>query len=209
MLLCGSPSAESNLDFTDLESVATYREPYHADHPVIRRFWSVFHSTPIAFRKHFLKFATGTDRVPSIMGLKGVQICFQPSGSIGVDGVRVGSRGEGGNPAIYSLSSSSSSSRGANKRKHEDDEGGEVGSIKRVKLDKVSGPSNEEAARHWKESIHVDTSLDEDDGGIDTKRLICAHTCAKMIDLPAYPTVARMLERLVYAVENSNSFELV
>ena len=39
----------------------------------------VFHKLPLSFKSKFLQFATGTDRIPPIKGLKGVQILIQPS----------------------------------------------------------------------------------------------------------------------------------
>ncbi|KAJ3033523.1 putative E3 ubiquitin-protein ligase herc4, partial [Rhizoclosmatium hyalinum] len=79
IMLKGRGGEKAN--FKDLETVARYKEPYHKDHPVIKRFWSVFHALPNDFKYKFLKFMTGTDTIPPIRGLKEVQIAIQPSGS--------------------------------------------------------------------------------------------------------------------------------
>ncbi|KAK8372635.1 hypothetical protein O3P69_012476 [Scylla paramamosain] len=48
---------------------ATRQGECFPDHPVIRTFWEVFHKLSLEQKKWFLKFLTGTDRVP-ILGLK-------------------------------------------------------------------------------------------------------------------------------------------
>jgi hypothetical protein len=85
------------VDFTDLQNVAVYKEPYHKDHRVILRFWfefycvkiysntkhrNVFQSLPSDFKHKFLGFMTGSETVPPITGLKGIRICIQPSGCV-------------------------------------------------------------------------------------------------------------------------------
>ncbi|KAJ3019269.1 UNVERIFIED_CONTAM: putative E3 ubiquitin-protein ligase herc4, partial [Siphonaria sp. JEL0065] len=72
---------EDVANFKDLQTVAKYKAPYHKEHPVIKRFWSVFHALPVEFKYKFLKFITGTDTVPALRGLKEVQIIIQPSGA--------------------------------------------------------------------------------------------------------------------------------
>ncbi|KAJ3072817.1 putative E3 ubiquitin-protein ligase herc4 [Podochytrium sp. JEL0797] len=79
VLLKGRSGESAN--FKDLETVAKYKKPYHKDHPVIKRFWSVFHALPTDFKYKFLMFMTGTDTIPPIRGLKEVQIVIQPSGA--------------------------------------------------------------------------------------------------------------------------------
>ncbi|KAI8620623.1 hypothetical protein BC830DRAFT_1164418 [Chytriomyces sp. MP71] len=62
----------------------------------------------------------------------------------------------------------------------------------------------------WTRSLVLDTSLNESvTGDADEMRLPVAHTCAYVLDLPAYSTVERLMERLVYAVENAGEFHLV
>ncbi|KAJ3071466.1 putative E3 ubiquitin-protein ligase herc4 [Podochytrium sp. JEL0797] len=68
-------------NFKDLETVAKYKKPNHKDHPVIKRFWSVFHALPADFKYKFLMFMTGTYTIPPIRGHKEVQIVIQPSGA--------------------------------------------------------------------------------------------------------------------------------
>ncbi|KAI9329071.1 hypothetical protein BDR26DRAFT_873078, partial [Obelidium mucronatum] len=72
---CGGPVLDQllpkekildNANFNDLETVAKYKEPYHKDHAVIKRFWSVFHALPVDFKYKFLKE---------------IQIVIQPSGA--------------------------------------------------------------------------------------------------------------------------------
>ncbi|KAJ3236570.1 putative E3 ubiquitin-protein ligase herc4 [Chytriomyces hyalinus] len=77
-MIAGKNAPEVN--FKDLEKVCTYKEPYSKSHPVIKRFWSVFHALPEDFKFKFLKFITGTDTIPPIKGLKEVILVIQPSG---------------------------------------------------------------------------------------------------------------------------------
>ncbi|KAJ1548155.1 hypothetical protein HK096_003392 [Nowakowskiella sp. JEL0078] len=72
-----------SFDFADLERVTRYRSPYHLGHPVVRRFWSVVHSFTPEQKREFLRFVTGSDRVPSIRGLRGIPLLIQPSGGSG------------------------------------------------------------------------------------------------------------------------------
>ncbi|KAI8830380.1 hypothetical protein BJ741DRAFT_712136 [Chytriomyces cf. hyalinus JEL632] len=80
-MIAGKNAPEVN--FKDLEKVCTYKEPYSKSHPVIKRFWSVFHALPEDFKFKFLKFMTGTDTIPPIKGLKEVSLVIQPSGGSG------------------------------------------------------------------------------------------------------------------------------
>jgi hypothetical protein len=52
------------------------QEGYDKEHATIVNFWSVFHDLSDADKKKFLKFLTGTDRVP-ILGLKSLNIIIQ------------------------------------------------------------------------------------------------------------------------------------
>ncbi|KAK8373286.1 hypothetical protein O3P69_013466 [Scylla paramamosain] len=55
---------------------ATRQGECFPDHPVIRTFWEVFHKLSLEQKKWFLKFLTGTDRVP-ILGLKALKLMIQ------------------------------------------------------------------------------------------------------------------------------------
>ncbi|XP_063860522.1 probable E3 ubiquitin-protein ligase HERC4 [Scylla paramamosain] len=55
---------------------ATRQGECFPDHPVIRTFWEVFHKLSLEQKKLFLKFLTGTDRVP-ILGLKALKLMIQ------------------------------------------------------------------------------------------------------------------------------------
>ncbi|XP_065584431.1 probable E3 ubiquitin-protein ligase HERC4 isoform X2 [Artemia franciscana] len=68
-----------NYDWHELQRSAEYRNGYSADHPTIKLFWEVFHELKPEEKKNFLKFLTGSDRVP-ILGMKSVKICIQPTG---------------------------------------------------------------------------------------------------------------------------------
>ncbi|XP_072180408.1 probable E3 ubiquitin-protein ligase HERC4 [Diadema setosum] len=51
-------------DWKSFENSTLYNLPYHADHPVIRLFWRVFHDFDEDRKRLFLKFLTGADHVP-------------------------------------------------------------------------------------------------------------------------------------------------
>ncbi|KAK8405253.1 hypothetical protein O3P69_001669 [Scylla paramamosain] len=55
---------------------ATRQGECFPDHPVIRTFWEVFHKLSLEQKKLFLKFLTGTDRVP-ILGMKALKLMIQ------------------------------------------------------------------------------------------------------------------------------------
>ncbi|XP_071494579.1 probable E3 ubiquitin-protein ligase HERC4 [Diadema antillarum] len=52
------------LDWESLENSTRYELPYHPQHPVIRRFWNVFHQLDEEDKRRYLKFLTGSDHVP-------------------------------------------------------------------------------------------------------------------------------------------------
>lgn len=66
-------------NFDDLEKVTQYAGGYHAEHPTVRMFWSVFHSLSLEQKRKVLQFTTGTDRVP-ILGLSKLQFIIQRAG---------------------------------------------------------------------------------------------------------------------------------
>ncbi|XP_075216704.1 HECT and RLD domain containing E3 ubiquitin ligase 4 isoform X2 [Lycorma delicatula] len=71
-----------NYDWDALESNASYKGEYSSSHPTIRLFWEVFHELPLAEKKKFLLFLTGTDRIP-IQGMKAIKIIIQPTNDTG------------------------------------------------------------------------------------------------------------------------------
>ncbi|CAG0888423.1 unnamed protein product [Darwinula stevensoni] len=70
--LMGLVVGNENYDWDILESNASYKEDYSPSHPTIRLFWDVFHSLSLDEKKKFLKFLTGTDRIP-ILGMKAMK----------------------------------------------------------------------------------------------------------------------------------------
>jgi hypothetical protein len=52
---------------------AEYKNGYSKDDQTIKLFWQVFHDLSKDEKKRFLKFLTGTDRVP-ILGMKAVKV---------------------------------------------------------------------------------------------------------------------------------------
>uniref|UniRef100_T1JEH4 HECT domain-containing protein n=1 Tax=Strigamia maritima TaxID=126957 RepID=T1JEH4_STRMM len=54
-----------------------YRGEYCSTHPTIRAFWKVFHKMEMIQKKKFLKFVTGSDRIP-IIGMKQVKLIVRP-----------------------------------------------------------------------------------------------------------------------------------
>ncbi|CAG0920580.1 unnamed protein product [Notodromas monacha] len=66
-------------DWDQLEKSSEYKNGYTKDDPTIRLFWQVFHGLTTDEKKRFLKFLTGTDRIP-ILGMKSVKLLFQPTG---------------------------------------------------------------------------------------------------------------------------------
>jgi len=59
-MVCGSKV----LDFTELQNAARYVDGYTKDSQVIKWFWEVVHELSNEEKKHFLTFATGSDRAP-------------------------------------------------------------------------------------------------------------------------------------------------
>ncbi|KAJ3393160.1 putative E3 ubiquitin-protein ligase herc4 [Entophlyctis sp. JEL0112] len=110
VILKGKGSGDAN--FFDLQSAALYKDPYHKDHPVIKRFWSVFHALPLELKRKFLKFMTGTDAIPAVKGLKEIQILIQASG-LGPESSRVG-------PDQHSASPTDVNQTVQNRREQED-----------------------------------------------------------------------------------------
>ncbi|XP_028404345.1 probable E3 ubiquitin-protein ligase HERC4 [Dendronephthya gigantea] len=64
-------------DFNELKEGAEYLGEYYSNHPVIKNFWDVFNDFEIAYKKKFLVFLTGTDRVP-LTGIRSLNIKIQP-----------------------------------------------------------------------------------------------------------------------------------
>ena len=62
-----------NYDFAEFEKSTEYKGDYNAEHPVIKRFWTVFHELSLQDKKKFLVYLTGTDRIP-ILGMKRVKV---------------------------------------------------------------------------------------------------------------------------------------
>jgi len=56
----GSPT----IDIHALESITKYDDGYHANHPLIREFWSVVHDYPEVQKRALLEFVTASDRLP-------------------------------------------------------------------------------------------------------------------------------------------------
>jgi hypothetical protein len=56
-----------------LSQNAEYKNGYSKDDQTIKLFWQVFHDLSKDEKKRFLKFLTGTDRVP-ILGMKAVKV---------------------------------------------------------------------------------------------------------------------------------------
>ncbi|KAI1301904.1 putative E3 ubiquitin-protein ligase HECTD2 [Halotydeus destructor] len=59
MLVCGSPT----LDMDELRKVTVY-DGFHEDEPLIKEFWNIIKSLSPDLQKQFLRFATGSDRIP-------------------------------------------------------------------------------------------------------------------------------------------------
>lgn len=61
LMICGSKI----IDFHDLEIATRYVDGYTSSSPIISWFWEVIHNDMNDKQRiHFLKFATGSDRVP-------------------------------------------------------------------------------------------------------------------------------------------------
>ncbi|KAJ3126053.1 putative E3 ubiquitin-protein ligase herc4 [Nowakowskiella sp. JEL0407] len=167
-------------DFADLERVAKYRAPYHLGHPVVRRFWSVVHSFTPTQKREFLRFVTGTDRVPPIRGLRGIALLIQPSGGTG----------------------QTENTQNADASNAEDQEIDVVGLDEHeANTQDPSSTDNDTAmgGEEVKEEV-LETDL----------RLPSAHTCSNVLDLPPYSSEEKLREKLVYAMlHGGGGFHLV
>ncbi|KAK9685781.1 HECT-domain (ubiquitin-transferase) [Popillia japonica] len=67
-----------NYDWHALEEAAEYKSGYKSSDQTIRWFWEVLHELPLADKKKFLLFLTGSDRIP-IQGMKAIKIIIQPT----------------------------------------------------------------------------------------------------------------------------------
>ncbi|CAD7081549.1 unnamed protein product [Hermetia illucens] len=65
-------------DWYALEAEAEYKNGYTSGDQTIRWFWEVFHELPLAEKKKFLLYLTGSDRIP-IQGMKAIKITIQPT----------------------------------------------------------------------------------------------------------------------------------
>ncbi|KAI7870271.1 hypothetical protein BDF14DRAFT_1776662 [Spinellus fusiger] len=81
IVACGLDNAcYENLDMEELQDVADYDDGYHAEHLVIRHFWSIVHHSLTGDQKRkLLFFVTASDRVP-IGGLKELSFIIQRNG---------------------------------------------------------------------------------------------------------------------------------
>ena len=71
-------SGNQNYDFYELESTASYKGEFNAEHKVIKNFWSVIHELDLERQLKFLLFLTGTERVP-VNGMKSLNLTIQPT----------------------------------------------------------------------------------------------------------------------------------
>lgn len=60
-------------DWYELQKNTEYKNGYSADDETIKLFWEVFHEFDIDYKKKFLLFLTGSDRVP-VMGMKAIKV---------------------------------------------------------------------------------------------------------------------------------------
>ncbi|XP_022919461.1 probable E3 ubiquitin-protein ligase HERC4 isoform X2 [Onthophagus taurus] len=71
-------TGNENYDWHALEEAAEYKGDYKSSDQTIRWFWEVIHELPLADKKKFLLFLTGSDRIP-IQGMKAIKILIQPT----------------------------------------------------------------------------------------------------------------------------------
>lgn len=64
---------EDLIDWEELERSTNYKPPFHKKHETIRTFWKVFYSFTEQEKKKFLKFLTGSDRIP-ITGVRSLNV---------------------------------------------------------------------------------------------------------------------------------------
>jgi ubiquitin-protein ligase E3 A len=58
LLISGVPQ----LDFEDLQTVASYQGDYNQEHATVKALWFTLHAFSLDEKKQFLKFTTGCDR---------------------------------------------------------------------------------------------------------------------------------------------------
>ncbi|KAJ3413109.1 hypothetical protein HDV05_008505 [Chytridiales sp. JEL 0842] len=75
LLICGT----TELDFSALETGATYDDGYDASHQVIKWFWSIVHKMTLDQKRKLLMFVTASDRVP-LKGLGNLTFVIQRNG---------------------------------------------------------------------------------------------------------------------------------
>uniref|UniRef100_A0A914DW21 HECT domain-containing protein n=1 Tax=Acrobeloides nanus TaxID=290746 RepID=A0A914DW21_9BILA len=66
-----------NYDWEEFKENCQYKGVYSPNHKTIQAFWEAFFELDPEQRKRFLKFVTGSDRIP-IGGIKAVQLTIQP-----------------------------------------------------------------------------------------------------------------------------------
>ena len=71
-------SGNQNYDFYELESTASYKGEFNAEHATIKNFWRVIHKMDLERQLKFLLFLTGTERVP-VNGMKSLNLTIQPT----------------------------------------------------------------------------------------------------------------------------------
>jgi ubiquitin-protein ligase E3 A len=71
---------QSTLDFHALETSARYEDGYSAESQTVQDFWRVLHGLSDDQKHKFLKFVTGSDRVP-IRGLSAVKLVISRAGT--------------------------------------------------------------------------------------------------------------------------------
>jgi ubiquitin-protein ligase E3 A len=72
-------SGEESIDTTELERVTRYERGLSANHPLIVAFWQIVHSLSDDEKRHFMSFATGSDRIP-IGGISSMQFVIRHAG---------------------------------------------------------------------------------------------------------------------------------
>ncbi|OQR74148.1 putative E3 ubiquitin-protein ligase HERC4-like [Tropilaelaps mercedesae] len=70
-------AGKENYDWKDLELHTGYKDEYTSQHPTIQMFWKVFHSLSQGEKKEFLRFVTGTDRIP-LLGMGEIKMVIMP-----------------------------------------------------------------------------------------------------------------------------------
>jgi len=70
---------QQTYDFAALEASARYDDGYTKDSETVMHFWTVLHSLTVEQKKRFLRFVTGSDRVP-IRGLAGIRLVISRAG---------------------------------------------------------------------------------------------------------------------------------